>query len=634
MFLIFGQGPIKSGMKKKSSSLIADEKCGGSHLMERSMKRNLVAVLCFVCAIAGAEAAVPLPYEQAPTNALDWTTLSGWSGDATNSNVDGYALFDAAGQTLTLEMSGAPTDLEFSLRGYSNAVGTAPASFIVEQSGGGTVWNSTLVADISDESLSEGTQEFGPYSLESSTRFVRFTYADRYAYDIGLNNVAVDGGPAEPRVVFTDRSDEFIVAQGAADEIITASVINGGGYWFGFPALGTEAWESDNSGTFKTDSPRDVYYINTSVTGAFQATANGFTDNTDDLLVGGTIHFSVAPAHALDLQVGSNGTATVQVNGREVTNAPVGAQVTVLPVPDGGYATDGIELNGSPVDGTTFVMPATTAVVTVSFREKAVGEPTLILSQYYEGSGENKWIELFNPETEAVDLDASGYCLGLWQNAARENWKTGGVPAITISLTGTIAPGATYLVSHANAATPVYAVADVTSSGLVFNGDDSVILYTGAEYDFANVVDAFGLLTNTAANCSYVRVDTIDFGVNTDFVSNDWVKITYTSVDAADVDVPKRLGWHGLAVTQPTNPPTLMNLTHSTSGLVFEISTNYTDYTVYGASSLDAVELTRWAGSDILDQCTTNLAGNNIRITVPTTLGPKQMVWLSIPGVD
>lgn len=605
--------------------------------METMMNRNPIKyiplfLLGCACALTRADAAVALPYSQAPTNAVDWTTLEGWSGDVTNSSSNGDALFEAAGNVLTLDLDGAPTGLSFSLRGYAVTAGTAPASFVVEQSADGSVWNSTPVADISDESLSVGAMPFGPYVLLDSTRFVRFTYVDRYAYDIGLNNVSVTGGDAEPAVVFTDREEGFIVAQNAENEIITAAVINGGGYWFGSGALGKEAWESDNGGTFKTDYPKDVYYINTATAGTYYATANGRGDNFDDI-VAGTIHFTVAAAYGLELQVGANGTATMHVNGQEATNAPVGATVTVLPVPDAGYATDVILLNESPVEGTTFVMPSTDSVVSVSFREKLPGDPTLILSQYYEGSGENKWIELFNPGSEAVDLDAAGYRLGLWQNASRENWKTGGPPAIAIALTGTVAPDATYLVSHENAASPAYAVADVTDSGLVFNGDDSIILYTGSEYDFANVVDAFGLVSNTAANCSYVRADTVVSGVDTDFNSNEWVRVAYTDVDAADVNVPERLGWHGIAHAQPTNPPTLANLVHSSSGLVFEIPTNYTDYTVYGAFGLRSNEAF-WAGSSIVDQCSIELAGNIRRITVPTTFGRQQMIWLSIPGAE
>jgi hypothetical protein len=65
--------------------------------------------------------------------------------------------------------------------------------------------------------------------------------------------------------------------------------------------------------------------------------------------------------------------------------------------------------------------------------------------------------------------------------------------------------------------------------------------------------------------------------------------------------------------------------------LVFEIPTNYTDYTIYGAAELQS-GAPAWAGSNIGDRCSVELASNLWRITVPTTLGQRQMIWLSIPG--
>ena len=44
----------------------------------------------------------------------------------------------------------------------------------------------------------------------------------------------------------------------------------------------------------------------------FFATANGRCDNTDEV-VPGTIHFTVAPGYAVDLQVGDHGTATAKL---------------------------------------------------------------------------------------------------------------------------------------------------------------------------------------------------------------------------------------------------------------------------------------------------------------------------------
>ncbi len=598
--------------------------------METNMKGKWLGIL--VVALWGASAAsaaVPLPYTYSQSNAVDWTTLPGWSGNVTNSAADGSARFAAAGDTLTLALDGAPTTLAFTLRGYPNSVGVAPASFVVEESGDGNVWNSTPVADIGEDSLSVGVAAFGPYNLLDSTRYLRFTYVDQYAYDIGLNAVAVAGGPAEPRVVFVDRTEGFIVAQDAANEIITARVVNGGGYWFGSEAQGKEPWESDNGGAVLSESPYDRYFINTAATGTFFATANGRCDNSDDV-VPGTIHFTVAPGYAVTLQVGDHGTATVTVYGRAATNAPRGALVSILPVPDAGYATATIQLNGETITGTTFVMPDEAAVVTVDFRKKGVGEPTLIISQYYEGSGENKWIELYNAGAEPVDLAAADYRLGVWQNAKREGWKTGAAPAVATVLTGIVEPGATYLVSHGGAQAPNYAHANVASNGMLFNGDDSVVLYTGTAYNLANVVDAFGMLGTNAINCSFVRAPGVVAGVNTDFQADDWVRFEYAAVDAAAMAVPERLGWHSTA-TPPVESLALLNLTTEDGALVFEIATESTNYIIYGAAELQ-LDAPTWAGSNINDHCRMELASNLTRITVPTTLGQRQMIWLTTPG--
>ncbi len=169
----------------------------------------------------------------------------------------------------------------------------------------------------------------------------------------------------------------------------------------------------------------------------------------------------------------------------------------------------------------------------------------LIISQYYEGASNNKWIEIYNPGPGSVDLYAGGYRLGLWANVAnREAWKTGAAPGGVMVLSNSIAAGATYLVKNTSAALPAYAVADLTSGSLTFNGDDSVVLYTGTTYAFANVVDAFGMTASNGVDKSFVRKSTVTTGVNTDFNAADWDEFSIAAVDAAAAGTPERLGYH------------------------------------------------------------------------------------------
>ena len=120
----------------------------------------------------------------------------------------------------------------------------------------------------------------------------------------------------------------------------------------------------------------------------------------------------------------------------------------------------------------------------------------ILISQYYEGTSNNKYIELHNPTSEPIEM--AGYRLTLWTNAARENWKTdGAVPSQNFDLSGVTLPaGGYYLLAHSSAAIPAYAIAgaNVRNSNIInFNGDDSVVLYNSSTYNTANILDAVSI---------------------------------------------------------------------------------------------------------------------------------------------
>ncbi|MBL0018290.1 MAG: HYR domain-containing protein [Bacteroidetes bacterium] len=95
---------------------------------------------------------------------------------------------------------------------------------------------------------------------------------------------------------------------------------------------------------------------------------------------------------------------------------------------------------------------------------------SLFISEYTEGSSNNKCIEIFNGTGAAVNL--SGYSLRYYFN--------GSTSATTIiNLTGTVANGDVYVVCDDNAAVGMLAQADVTSTSNFFNGDDAIELRNG-----------------------------------------------------------------------------------------------------------------------------------------------------------
>lgn len=135
----------------------------------------------------------------------------------------------------------------------------------------------------------------------------------------------------------------------------------------------------------------------------------------------------------------------------------------------------------------------------------------ILISQYYEGSSFNKWIELSNTESSAVTL--TGYKLTRYFNQHTETWKfDGAVPGFTQDLDDFSIPGNGFLLlSHSSAALPAYAVADLPSGVINFNGNDSMVLYNtdlGNLGDTAAIVDAIGLTEsgNEGANKSFYRL--------------------------------------------------------------------------------------------------------------------------------
>jgi len=180
----------------------------------------------------------------------------------------------------------------------------------------------------------------------------------------------------------------------------------------------------------------------------------------------------------------------------------------------------------------------------------------LFISQYYEGEGKNKWIELWNEGEEAIDLEAGSFYIGLWRNAASEGYKKDIDPDNKLALIGTMDSRSTLLIRNSGTVVPEGAVADITTGGLAnFNGNDSLALFTGKTFATDNIIDAIGFTEtgNEGQDTSFIRLST-DPGYNTeagskveDF-SRVWKKVLIETVNDAPIDQNERLGVVALTV--------------------------------------------------------------------------------------
>ena len=105
----------------------------------------------------------------------------------------------------------------------------------------------------------------------------------------------------------------------------------------------------------------------------------------------------------------------------------------------------------------------------------------LLISEYLEGSSNNKAVELSNLGATPVDL--SQYRLALYANGK----PLTDTPTNSLALQGTLAPGASLVLANPSANAEILAKANQTSGNLVFNGDDALVLYRGSE-----IIDSFG----------------------------------------------------------------------------------------------------------------------------------------------
>lgn len=136
----------------------------------------------------------------------------------------------------------------------------------------------------------------------------------------------------------------------------------------------------------------------------------------------------------------------------------------------------------------------------------------LIISEYLEGSSNNKAVEIYNPTNAAINLN--GYTLQLYSNGAN-------TPSTTNSFTfpnKMLAAGDVYVIANSASIAAILAVADTTHSVTFFNGDDALALRNGTTF-----IDVLGVLsvdpgtnwvvgTGATSEFTLVRKNTVNKG--------------------------------------------------------------------------------------------------------------------------
>jgi uncharacterized protein len=107
----------------------------------------------------------------------------------------------------------------------------------------------------------------------------------------------------------------------------------------------------------------------------------------------------------------------------------------------------------------------------------------LFISEYIEGSSNNKALEIYNGTAASINLATDQYQVEFYFNGS----STAG---LTIGLTGSVASDDVYVVANSSAVAAVTGVADQTAGGGWFNGDDAIVLRKGGAA--GPIVDVIG----------------------------------------------------------------------------------------------------------------------------------------------
>lgn len=223
----------------------------------------------------------------------------------------------------------------------------------------------------------------------------------------------------------------------------------------------------------------------------------------------------------------------------------------------------------------------------------------LFISEYVEGSSNNKYIEIFNGTGASVDL--TEYSLRLYANGATS-------PNNDVALSGSLADGA--VIVYQNSSATAYAGTAVESAACNFNGNDAVALAkNGADID---VVGTIGDETVFAAEVTKVRKNTVAQGTTT-YDPLEW--------DDYPQDTVEYLGSHEFGAAGPEAPSFAAIPPQSASvGVLFSL-----DVSVYDSGNpAPAVTLE----SSTADAGDYSFAGGMLSFT-PSTAGAFDFVFLA-----
>ncbi|MEZ4774362.1 MAG: lamin tail domain-containing protein [Bacteroidia bacterium] len=198
----------------------------------------------------------------------------------------------------------------------------------------------------------------------------------------------------------------------------------------------------------------------------------------------------------------------------------------------------------------------------------------IFFSEYIEGSGNNKAVEIYNPSDTVVNL-------GVYKFYRFNNGSV--IASDSLFINHTLAPGEVYVVGNASGDPLILAQSDTTHSLTFYNGDDVLLILNTVTGDTTDVIGQLGVdpgtnwPVGTGATSEYtlVRMASINAGIN------DWT-IGATQWEVFPQNYFDSLGAHTMTPCSSVNPG------NDSTGCTTDIF--FSEY-IEGSSNNKAVEI-------------------------------------------
>ncbi|MEL7427740.1 MAG: cohesin domain-containing protein, partial [Bacteroidota bacterium] len=283
---------------------------------------------------------------------------------------------------------------------------------------------------------------------------------------------------------------------------------------------------------------------------SFTVTEKPTVANTDNV----TICSDATPYTFGTQSLSTSGTYTEVFTAANGCDSTVTLTLTVNPAPVLTALTPVIcESDAASVDLTTFQSAITSSAGSFSWSIGGAMITDLFISEYVEGSSNNKYIEIYNGT--GADVDLSNYELRLFTNGSTSAGNTN-------VLSGILADGD--VVVYSNSGASIYLGTTINATAVGFNGDDAIGLFNTATNTYADIFGHIGedpgsewdVNGNMTQNQTLVRNPGVSAGVSSSSVGFPELGTEWTQFAQDDVS---NLGSHtvnssgGGAIADPTD---------------------------------------------------------------------------------